>query len=97
MAVGVNVASGGANSWIQRPWWGRCRHTELMGVERNESVTQWSERAIVAHSVAVAHEESLADAGNPTAKRAARKRAEEVSADLDQALDALRAERRQPE
>lgn len=64
-----------------------------MGVERNESATQWTERAIVANSVAAAHEESLADAGNPTAKRVARKRAHEASVDLGQALDALHAER----
>ena len=64
-----------------------------MGVKRKESATQWSERAIVTNSVAAAHEESLADAGSPTAKRVARKRADEASADLEQALGALHAER----
>ena len=73
---------------------GRCRHTELMGVERNESATQWTERAIVANSVAAAHEESLAEVGNPTAKRVARRRSDEASADLERALDALHAERK---
>ncbi len=52
------------------------------------------ERAIVANSVAAAQEESLADQGNPTAKRVAAKRADEASADLDQALSAVRAEQK---
>lgn len=65
-----------------------------MSSERSESAEEWCERAIVANSVAAAQEESLADAGNTTAKRVARKRAEEASADLGKALDALQAERR---
>jgi hypothetical protein len=65
-----------------------------MPVERGESTETWSERAIVTNSVAAAHEESLADAGNPTAQRVASKRAGEAYTDLEQALDTLRAERR---
>jgi hypothetical protein len=66
----------------------------VVNPERNESAEQWSERAIVANSVAAAQEESLANVGNPTAKRVARKRADEASDDLQHALDALHAERR---
>lgn len=66
---------------------------EVVSPERGESAEEWSERAIVANSVAAAREESLADVGNPTAKRVARKRAEEASADLGKALEALQAER----
>lgn len=67
---------------------------EVMSSERNESAEEWFERAIVANSVAAAQEELLADTGNPTAKRVARKRAEEAAADLGKALDALQAQRR---
>ncbi len=66
-----------------------------MSASRSESVDEWFERAIVANSTAAEQEESLAAAGNPTAKRVARKRAEEAAADLQQALQALQAERRQ--
>lgn len=66
----------------------------LMGFDRGESVGDWYERAIVANSVAAAQEEALADAGNLTARRVARKRADEAAADLKQALDALQAARR---
>ena len=59
-----------------------------------ETAQQWYERAIVADSLAAADQELLADAGNDIAKRVARKRAEEASADLAQALNALQAERR---
>lgn len=48
----------------------------------------------MANSVAAAQEEALADAGNPTAKRVTRKRADEASAELGQALAALQTERR---
>lgn len=65
-----------------------------MSSERHESAKERSERAIVANSVAAAQEEALADAGNPTAKRVARKRADEASTELGHALDALQAERR---
>jgi hypothetical protein len=58
-----------------------------------ESANERAERAIVANSLAAAQEEALAEAGNPTAKRVARKRAEEASAELQQALDAVHAER----
>ena len=61
---------------------------------RPESANEWAERAIVANSLAAAQEEALTDAGNPTAKRVARKRAEEASADLQQALGALQADHR---
>jgi hypothetical protein len=64
-----------------------------MTSRRLESASEWAERAIVANSLAAAQEEALADAGNPTAKRVAGKRAEEASAELEQAL-ALHAERR---
>jgi hypothetical protein len=75
-------------------WTAQLRNDAPMPVESGESTERWSERAIVANSVAAAHEESLADAGNPTARRVASKRADEASTDLEQALDALRAERR---
>lgn len=65
-----------------------------MSSERSEAAEEWFERAIVANSVAAAQEELLADAGNPTAKRVARKRAEDASADLGKALEALQTERR---
>ncbi len=65
-----------------------------MSSSRGESAGEWLERAIVANSVAAAQEESLADQGNPTAKRVAAKRADEASADLDQALSAVRAEQK---
>jgi len=65
-----------------------------MSSSRGESASEWLERAIVANSVAAAQEESLADQGNPTAKRVAAKRADEASADLDQALSAVRAEQK---
>jgi hypothetical protein len=65
-----------------------------MTFTRLESASEWAERAIVANSLAAAQEEALADAGNPTAKRVAGKRAEEASAELEQALAALHAERR---
>lgn len=65
-----------------------------MGAEPGESIEQWSERAIVANSLAAAQEELLAEAGNPTAQRVSRKRAEEASADLKEALDALQRKRR---
>lgn len=67
----------------------------VMGSSQRESIEQWSERAIVANSAAAAHEESLAEAGNPVAKRVARRRAEEAAADLQQALTALQTQRRQ--
>lgn len=66
-----------------------------MSSGRGETALQWYERAIVAHSVAAAQDELLADAGNPIAKRVARKRVEEAADDLHQALNALKAERRQ--
>ena len=66
-----------------------------MGLGRGESVQQWYERAIVANSTAAAQEELLADAGNETAIRVARKRAEAAAEDLRQALHALKTERRQ--
>ena len=59
-----------------------------------ESARERSERAIVANSIAADHEEALAEAGNPTAKRVARKRADEAAAELQQALEALTAARR---
>ena len=59
-----------------------------------ESAAQWYERAIVADSMAAAQEEALAAAGNPTAIRVACKRAEEAAAELQQALEALQADRR---
>jgi len=65
-----------------------------MSSSRGESAGEWLERAIVANSVAAAQEESLADQGHPTAKRVAAKRADEASADLDQALSAVRAEQK---
>ncbi len=68
----------------------------LMPLERGETAQVWYERAIVAKSVAAAQEESLADAGNPTAKRVARKRADETATDLQQALAALQTERGHP-
>jgi hypothetical protein len=64
-----------------------------MQSERQESASEWAERALVADALAAAQEEALAEAGNPTAKRVARLRAEEASADLKQALDALQAQR----
>lgn len=60
-----------------------------------ESAGEWLERAIVANSVAAAQEESVAEKGNPTAKRVAAKRADEASADLNQALRAVQAEQQQ--
>jgi hypothetical protein len=65
----------------------------VMTSARGETVQQWYERTIVANSMAAAQEELLADAGNPIAKRVARKRLEEAAADLDQALNALKTER----
>jgi hypothetical protein len=65
-----------------------------MSSGRGESVEQWVERAIVANSTAAAQEEALAAAGNPTAIRVARLRAAEAAAELTQALDALRSQRR---
>ena len=65
-----------------------------MSPRPGETAQQWYERAIVADSLAAADQELLADAGNDIAKRVARKRAEEASADLAQALNALQAERR---
>jgi hypothetical protein len=64
-----------------------------VGAEPGESIEQWCERAIVANSVAAAQEESLAEVGNPTAQRVSRTRAEEASADLKEALDALQRKR----
>lgn len=58
-----------------------------------ESVQDWYERAIVVNSLAAAQEEELADAGNSTARRVARKRADEAAADLKQALAAVQAGR----
>lgn len=66
----------------------------IMSSGRGETVQQWYERAIVANSMAAAQEESLAEAGNPIAKRVARKRVEEAAGDLQQALDALKTEKR---
>lgn len=66
----------------------------VMSSGRGETVQQWYERAIVVHSVASAQEELLAEAGNPIARRVARKRVEEAAGDLQQALHALRTERR---
>jgi hypothetical protein len=66
----------------------------VMSSGRGEAVQQWYERAIVAHSMAAAQEEAIAEAGNPIAKRVARKRAEEAAGDLQQALQALKTERR---
>lgn len=59
----------------------------------HESVAQWYERAIVADSPAAQQEEALAGAGNPTAVRVARKRAEEAHIELQQALAAFQAEK----
>ena len=66
-----------------------------MSLNGYESAKERSERAIVANSLAAAQEEALTHAGNPTAKRVARKRAAEAAVELQQALDALQAERRQ--
>ena len=65
-----------------------------MNADDGGSVEEWAERAIVENSLAAAQEESLSEVGNPTAKRVARRRAEEASADLARALDALREKRR---
>ena len=59
-----------------------------------ESAAQWYERAIVANSVAAAQEETLANAGEPTAIRVAHLRAGEAASELQQALEALHEERR---
>ena len=59
----------------------------------HESAAQWYERAIVANSIAATQEEALATAGNPTAIRVARLRAEQAAADLQQALGALQTDR----
>jgi len=67
----------------------------VMSSGRGETAQQWYERAIVAASIAAAQEELLAEAGNPIAKRVARKRVEEAAGDLQQALIALKSERRQ--
>ena len=48
----------------------------------HESAAQWYERAIVANSIAATQEEALATAGNPTAIRVARLRAEQAAVDL---------------
>lgn len=60
----------------------------------HETTVEWYERAIVADSIAAAQEEALAAAGNPTAIRVARKRAEEAATELQQALAALQEDRR---
>ena len=59
-----------------------------------ETAAEWYERAIVADSLAAAQEEALATAGNATAVRVARKRAEAAAAELQHALAALQADRR---
>lgn len=60
----------------------------------HESEEDWYERAIVAHSMAAAHEEELAEAGSLNARRIACNRAEDKAADLAQALAAVHAARR---
>lgn len=60
----------------------------------HETTAEWYERAIVADSMAANQEEALASAGNPTAIRVARKRADEAATELQQALTALQQDRR---